>query len=76
MDDLLVKMKRTSRKHFEHEIKNISSIKKYFEHENGGNVEKKIFRAWIVLNLDFIRKQFEHDPLKKISSMNVSLLWF
>ena len=54
MDDLQVKMKRTSNKHFEHEIKNISSIKKYFEHEKGGNVEKKLFRAWIVLNLDFI----------------------
>ena len=54
MDDLQVKMKRTSNKHFEHEIKNISSIKKYFEHEIGENVEKKLFRAWIVLNLDVI----------------------
>ena len=54
MNDQQVKMKRTSRKHFEHEIENISSIKKYFEYEKGGNVEKKLFRAWIVLNLDFI----------------------
>ena len=54
MDDLQVKMIRTSNKQFEHESKTIASIKMYFEHEIGENVEKKLFRAWIVLNLDFI----------------------